>query len=598
MRWRDMWAKVTNISDAQSYRMTTDDERNVFVVWDEIRYPSEGRQVYIQKFDKDGVPRWEHGGVQLSDIDPSHPTSNARLADVAKDGDGGAQVVWQQTGDVSEQVLYAHVPYDGVVTAALIKELAPPLGGGSLGFVEPRIVYTAQTGRHLSWNDGAIVVLRDSTAASVDRILFRMGIGAPPEIHTGPMLIPEGVNAIPFYYGLEIISDGVGGVHILSRTEDPAGPDKFINVTSMEEISLPPYFDNHQDETMAFVDFNGYDIDVDLDWPVPHRPLLVYCISGPLANVDIVIASYNSSFAAPPPVGFSGLPFMIPVGHVPSQPKVVSDRIDLNGAGYGGMLLAWNLEYTNPQLQRVHKVQSEHLLLWNDGWIPPNRLPLDVSTELTASTWPDITYAEPQVAGQEPMAMLVWEGGGETSNCSPPRPTEIYTQYVGYEDPYRGLYWNQEMMVAPGPGNYHQRRPTVQPSDDGTYSVFWLDTWGGTASPMGTRFYHIDGQYIGWKKKTEQAKTTDFVVSVYPNPVNPARGALRIHIDNEREEYVRVRINDLLGRTVETLHDGELRAGATTFEATFPQGRLRAGTYFVTVQSASRRSIISLVVLP
>jgi hypothetical protein len=598
MRWRDMWAKVTNISNALGYRMTTDDEHNVFVVWDEIRYPSEGRQVFVQKFDKHGVPRWTFGGVQVSNIDPALPTDDAKLADVAIDGNYGAQIVWQQTGPATEQVVYAHVPYDGDVTAASFEELDPPLGGGSLGLKEPRLVYSPAIGRIPAWGDGAIVVLRDSTAASVGRVYYRMDIGATPMTAYGPDAIPTGVQAIPYYYGLELVYDGDGGAHILSRAEDPAGPDKFINVTSMEAVNAAPPFIVHHDETRAFTDFNGYDIDVDLAWPAPHRPLLVYCISGPLlANVDIVITSYNNSFAVAVD-GFSGLPIMIAGGHVPSQPKVVSDRIGLNGADYGGMLLAWDLEYPNPQLQRVHKVQSEHVLLYNDMMVPPMRVELDISMDLLESTWPEITYAEPQFAGQEPMAMIVWEGGGESSSCYPPRPTEIYTQYVGYEDPYRSLYWNQEMMVAPGPGNYHQRRPTIQPSEDGTYTVFWLDNWGGYAGPMGTRFYHIDGQHIGWKKKAEKPTATDFVVSVYPNPAHASQDAVRVHIDNDRDEYVRVRINDLLGRTVETLHDGELRAGARTFDAIFPRGRLHAGTYFVTVQSATRRSIVSLVVLP
>jgi hypothetical protein len=586
MRWRDMWAKVTNLSDAQSYRMTTDDERNVFVVWDEIRYPNEGRQVYIQKFDKDGVPRWTFGGVQVSNVDPALPTDEAKLADVAIDGNYGAQVVWQQTGPATEQVVYAHVPYDGA--PASFSELAV---AGTLGMLEPRIVYMPASTRNGGWGEGSIVVAIDSTASTRGRVLYRMeAVGA---VVLREQTVPLGGNGIPYYYGLEIVSNGDGGVHILSRAEQRTPPTSyFINVTTMTELSNQA-FDPSPDEGIQFTEFHGYDIAADLAWPAPHRPMMAYAIALPGLFTELVVSSYGTATASAAN-RILGIPW--PDGGIAtaSQPAIVADNYDLGNVG--GMLLAWNQEYVNAQWQVRNRVLSEHVYFSGIYYGVASNTPMVVSMDLTEKTWPDIARVEDNLPGQEPLGMVVWEGGGETSSCSPPRPTEIYTQLVGYEIGVdRGLYWTQEMMVAPGPGNYHQRRPTVQPSDDGTFTVFWLDSWGGTASPMGTRMYHIDANAIGWRKDRAPVPPEHIAVSVYPNPL-VAGGALTLQLENASAQQVRVLITDALGGTIATVHDGVLAEGMTTLQAVLPRGQLSSGTYFVTVFTRTGRSVTSFIV--
>ncbi|MCZ7556254.1 MAG: T9SS type A sorting domain-containing protein [Bacteroidia bacterium] len=586
MRWRDMWAKVTNISDAQSYRMATDEEHNVFVVWDEIRYPNQGRQVYIQKFDKHGVPRWDLGGVLVSD--PS-VTDNARHADVSIDGSRGAQVAWQQynlAGSI-EEVVYGHIRYDGVVSRLT---LTPP--ATSLGMIEPSIVFTPPSIQN-SWDEGAIIVAINQTGAARERVLYRMDVVSFAPVASPPP-IPMG-GTIPEYFEIKIVSDGDGGVHILSRTESTTvPPTKYINVTSMVEDNVYPYFVAYQDEGLQYTEFNGYDIDVDLAWPVPHRPILVYAMALPSLDPELIISSYDGS-QANAGTRFIGIPW--PDGGIAtaSQPSIVSDNYDRGNVG--GMLIAWNQEYVNGMSQLRNRVLSEHVYFYSNTHSVPQGGPLVLSMDLTEKTWPDIARMEYPIPGQEPLGMVVWQGGGETSSCSPPRPTEIYSQLAGYEvNVDRGLYWTQEMMVAPGPGMYHQLRPTIQPSDDGTFSTFWLDTWGGTASPMGTRMYRIDDDNIGWKKRSEKASPLNLTASVYPNPVG-TDGAITVLLSSEREQYTRVFITNALGRTVAQLHDGVLREGLTSIAAGLPRGQLPSGTYFVSAITAGGRTLTSFIVL-
>jgi hypothetical protein len=130
----------------------------------------------------------------------------------------------------------------------------------------------------------------------------------------------------------------------------------------------------------------------------------------------------------------------------------------------------------------------------------------------------------------------------------------------------------------------------------GTYTVFWLDTWGGTASPMGTRMYHIDGDNMGWKKKHAASTPQNLAVSVYPNPVGPDAG-ISIQLVSVREQHARVLITDALGRTVAQLHDGMLREGVTTISSGLPRGQLPSGTYFVSTLTQTGRTVTSFIVL-
>lgn len=112
MLWRDAFAKWSPGEDAQNFRFVADTEDgSTYVVWDEIRYPygmdDPHRIAFIQKLDKDGVPRWANGGVAVSNYlisIPSPPyTRSALLADVCLDWQNGAWVIWQQESHATQR---------------------------------------------------------------------------------------------------------------------------------------------------------------------------------------------------------------------------------------------------------------------------------------------------------------------------------------------------------------------------------------------------------------------------------------------------------------------------------------------------------------
>ncbi|HOJ05864.1 MAG TPA: T9SS type A sorting domain-containing protein, partial [Bacteroidota bacterium] len=595
MGWRDMFAKVTTVSDAELYRTVTDDEHNVYVVWDEVRDPVEGRQIFVQKFDKDGVARWTNGGVRVSDVHPQYPTGNAKYGDVAIDMAGGAQVTWQETGANGEQVMYAWVPVSGTITSQQIITVRQVPVNGSLGHIEPRIVKMGQSTRNGLWGPGAVVVYLDSLANG-ERRRFVARLKYSPSVDfcvDNNFIEPAPMNR---FFGLEIAEDGDGGVLVLSRNENAAIGLKMLTVARIGEV-FGNFILAGQDNAFPFDDFAGYDIAADLMWPAPHRAMVACALDFP-GNLDLLVLSYTG--ANPSAAGrIAGFPWAYGGVMDPRQPAIVSDHFDMGT--YGGMLLAWDLEYSLPGGQRVHSVFSEHVYFFNNGgwalasW--PSGNPLQTSGQLAATSRPDIEVFPSSIPGQEPRAMIVWEGGGETSSCVPPRPTEIYTQLAGYDGALRGLYLNQERMVAPGGGNYHQRRPTIARSEDEHFTVFWMDESAGAANPMGTRMFQLSDQLIDWWKQHPATTVDDFRVLVYPNPVHDAAGQVHVRLESPSGGFVRVRLMDMLGRVLSQVYEGELAEGTHTLHTSLPAVGGANGTFFISVETATRRTLHRILLL-
>jgi hypothetical protein len=77
----------------------------------------------------------------------------------------------------------------------------------------------------------------------------------------------------------------------------------------------------------------------------------------------------------------------------------------------------------------------------------------------------------------------------------------------------------------------------------------------------------------------------------YPNPFKPDA---KIRFRLSKPEYVSIEVTDLLGRRVALLHDGIAPAGAQTLTWR-PDGQVPAGTYFLTLQTASTSSTRPIV---
>jgi len=80
-------------------------------------------------------------------------------------------------------------------------------------------------------------------------------------------------------------------------------------------------------------------------------------------------------------------------------------------------------------------------------------------------------------------------------------------------------------------------------------------------------------------------------LAVVPNPANDRA---QLHFDLIDADHTRIDLLDVLGRTIATLHDGQLAAGQQRF--TLPVGELRGGIYFVRLQNGGRSDVVRFVV--
>jgi hypothetical protein len=113
MLWRDEFVKWSWAFDASSHRMTVDREGSQYVAWVETRIFGEStmEHVFVQKLDRDGVPKWFNDGVLVSSGE--EPGTEP---DICVDDEEGCFVTWVQGGN---QVYLAHVDFYGDVVASL-----------------------------------------------------------------------------------------------------------------------------------------------------------------------------------------------------------------------------------------------------------------------------------------------------------------------------------------------------------------------------------------------------------------------------------------------------------------------------------------------
>jgi hypothetical protein len=134
MGWRDMFADVRTAGDASAMRFTTDAEGNSYVVWEKSAGSDDSQDVYIQKLDVDGVPRWENSGIKLNTTNfASHPDVTI------SDSIGGAQVTWHQVdAQGNDRIWYAKLSPKGAFT------FHHCIDSNNTG-IKPFIVYTPNT---------------------------------------------------------------------------------------------------------------------------------------------------------------------------------------------------------------------------------------------------------------------------------------------------------------------------------------------------------------------------------------------------------------------------------------------------------------------
>ncbi|MCB2206431.1 T9SS type A sorting domain-containing protein [bacterium] len=592
MKWRDKFAYWTYGHDAQNYRMASDTtDGTTYVVWDEERYPfgqpgDAARIVFIQKFDKDGVPRWSNNGVALSIYNVPGVqlfSLNASLPDVCIDGAGGARVVWQQqplNGNPTQVVVPVHINALATIDYAS--------GGSWLYYgspiIEPRITAINDVNHH------AVV------AGIVD-----YG-GGRREAHCGLWTVKNNVVTTPiqatgwfpnqpgWHTDLNVMYDGVKYVYILTNDVQNSN----IDITCVDRFTNISYQNN---VVAGYNAFGGHDLNLD------NNDIAT-------GSAALVAYSYQQAPGAPFDVYFRhcrlwtlSAPVQLTNNAVPTDskyPAIASDNV-FNIAEMGA-LIAWDTKYTVPGTSWIyHKVESNRVAFPGPTTVFPANF--QIAAGLPGPSYPDITRVINQSPGNySPRGVVVWEGGGESSPCSLARPVEIYAQYMDY-DPASGnigAQWPQPEMVGPGPGNYMQTGPTVKQSIPSTVAVFWDDTQTGNNGIMGTRM-DVGSTVIDWAKRTrdealpiQPGQLT--IIDIWPQPAHSGcEVAISLHADVDAT--VSFELYDLLGRRIAVLYSGFMERSELTVRFSPSAYDLNTGTYLLRARSEEGQTSRTITVV-
>lgn len=600
MNWRDMFADVRQEGDAAHLRFTTDADYNTYIVWQKSTSDPTRQDVYVQKTDATGVPRWTNGGIKLNTVNyAQHP--EIAISDVG----GGAQVVWQQTNSSTglEEMWYAKIDPEGKFDI-FPEHLDDPKITQSV--THPMIVYSD----YIVDPGGKV---GDPPITSEYSAYFGCTVG--DDLYCGvydsgqpaPDFWPVTSTQFPgnWQHIEKMVSPPGQHLYLVGTGDDPAFGKKYCIVQGRLENASPQTLDFSIKAFGAWVDFGG--IDITLDEYVTgntHDAIVVVALSNYPQWGAWLYAHWASAFYTS--IGSADVLIGAPQGISRfSHPRLSpDDRRGLNT--YGGMLLAWDYEFPTVSGQR-HMVVTDKIS-YATGSYPPwiSRcepfLPPIMATSQQYS-WP----TNPDIArinapnGVDTLAFVAWEG--ITESCSPVRPREIVGQWVAYNyfpGPQRGPQWPAEKQISPGPGLYTQSSPLVQTSDANTIQVYWLDGRSGVDLVMGTRLWGAPNNVIEWAKDREQQEAAlpngHALGETYPNPLSLTSGSVsHIVIEVEGDQTVDLTLHDMLGRVVGVLHRGLLTAGRHVLR--FDPSGLRPGSYFYTLHAHGEIATRGLVIV-
>jgi alpha-D-xyloside xylohydrolase len=209
---------------------------------------------------------------------------------------------------------------------------------------------------------------------------------------------------------------------------------------------------------------------------------------------------------------------------------------------------------------------------------PLDTLPIFVKAGSIIPMGPEIEYATQSI---DPLEIRVYRGAD--------------ARFVLYED--EGDTYNYEggqYSLIPFTYNEASKRLTIG-SRQGTYTnmpqtrtfdIVWVDEGHGTGIGVPTKYdtvIHYDGSEVGVLTSVPTSPAvpgrTDLQQN-YPNPFNPSTA---ISFSIQRAGHVSLKIFDLLGREVATIHDGRKNPGSYT--VVWNATNFSAGVYFCRLQA-------------
>jgi hypothetical protein len=573
MKWRDMFADVRQSGHASDMHFATDDVGNILVVWEKATDEEDKKDIYIQKLDVDGVPRWTNSGIKLNTMPGA---SHARVC--ISDSSGGAQVAWQQPDDNGiPEVWYAKISPRGALT-----HREDVLNYGT----KPVIAYARRTFHSLASNSPlpAYIGFLETADRSPAVYCFSTNTGDWENLPTANQLSSDTLQLDATAEGEVFLAAWQHGndarLQVIWGTKD-AGALGFLNefTTSVSQPGI-----------------GGCAIAADLVGTSGVNPsrggFIVY-------SADLLGSGLLDLYAHHIPSGAATIGTVWKLtnafqGDIGATHPVMCPDSSVNASGYGGMLLAWNWQYLAPS----YPPEIRNHLFTNklDYILAQDRIQFSSWYDYHVSiSWPEPMHASiarirPTGPDIDTMALIVWKG--VTELCSPSRPYEIVGQWVVYDTAslYRGPQWVPERAIGPGIGSYGQYRPLARTSSGNTVSVFWHDERGESDLIVGTRLW-VDDADARWVKGPRRSPSSPPIPTLtlgesWPNPLSLSRTSVAsLNIVSNVEQHVILALYDVLGRRVRMIHDGRIPAGTRTLHADL--GGLTAGIYYFVLRAGA-----------
>jgi hypothetical protein len=602
LMWRSVYVQSNPDRNAHSHRMAVDAYGHQYISWIEERWHGQTlhERVFVQKVDRDGVPRWSSNGVLLGGVsDPATQT------DVCIDDMEGCFVTWVEGGN---QVKVARVDYDGDVVQTL------DVGTGDT----PRIVENDAGGLLLGYfaanRDLQLVHYDDALNVVDDRSLT------------------SGGNQ---WSGLKMSKDREGGAWLVWYE---IGVDYLGSHYDGASDPLP-------ERVTGFFESIAEQFDIDTDYlpssllpgDIARNKARYDClfagvgvkgspVGPPLTQQDVLVARLVADYdAIPPEVDWFGEYDLSDndnngpgTNYNAMHPAISADSLagdwsEPYAPEIGGALISWTNEYIDPNVQQLrYEVRSSHRQ-WMRNYVlgpPGNSYLLDGGR--THESRSDIAVRqggiEKSSESDQALGVVVWSSS-HTGGCL--TPVALRAQLIDYSDadPQTALKWGQVgTPVARLYGTTEQIEPlivAVSPGSDAleghALPVLWSDSRSGTRCLLLTRIFDVDGE-LSWRKDVAHdapTPTEPRLLQGYPHPVSLSRhGGFTIPYTIDRDAEAVVLLRDILGRQTLRLPAMTLTAGASSL--TIPASVYRSvapGLYILSVLTASTQLHQTIVLI-
>ncbi len=538
MEWRDQLAKWTPSTSMANHRFVTDADGNSYVVWQEDRVnpisDPPRPEIYVQKFDKDGVPLWKNDGVLVSDT-----ANSATTPDICLGSSGGVYAVWCELapGQSAADVEAAEIASNGSVTS-----VSYSFGEGSA----PRIVEDDAGGAIVAWIDSN----DDLNVWGGDVSNTNWGPYTKGGTYSEPKMTKNRQGscwiAAKDGTGLSLFTVDTGG----GILEEDRGPNITNSVHS---------FDLSTDE-----------ID-DRNANVSYKYDAMVVVSENIGGYYYV--DYYKYFVESTPLGDKiKLANSRGLGGTDAYyPSITPDSAGASGYS-GGAVVAWH--WLNPNTN-VYNIMAQRVL--NDGTRYWNAAPVTVCGGNADSKYPDIVRTGNYPVFTRGYAMIVWQdwrnGCGGTSN---------HLQMIDYEAAaVSACKWTSNGIILSSSGG-SQTYPQIQKSAGNSACIFWADDATGDDCIRGTR---MSGDYGVLVKREVAGKDDAFrndsriTSRNYPNPFS---GSTTIEFQTAESGHVQLELFDIMGKRLCTLLDANLEPGSYSISVA-PEASsvsLKSGIYF------------------